>query len=95
MSKNVNNEWFLFCNDWIFKKLIYIIGIPVILFFISITIKEYHLLDKFLYMSTIEKYLTFVGILIVLFFIYALNRFSTFLRRKVVNFFKNQGEFKA
>ena len=93
--KFVNNELFLMCNDWIFNKIKYIIGILFVIFIIFITDEKYHLFDDFLSMSIPKKLLTLYVIFITLFFIYLLNKFSIFLRRKVVNFFKNQGEFIA
>ena len=77
------------------NKLFFICSILSIIFIIIGTDKKYHLFYNFLSMPISEKLLTLLFISIVLFFLFLLNKFSIFLRRKVVNFYKNQGEFKA
>jgi hypothetical protein len=89
--KFVDTEQYIKKHIILSKKLFIIFSIPSIIFII----KEYNLFDYFLSISTPKKFITLFLISIVLFFLFLLNKFSIFLRRKVVNFFKNQGEFKA
>lgn len=93
--KIVDTEQYKKNNILLYKKLNFILGIPVIIFIIIEADKEYHLFDNFLSMSIPNKLLTLFAISITLLFLYFLNEISILLRRKVVNFFKNQGEFKA
>lgn len=93
--KIVDTEQYKKNNILLYKKLNFILAVPVIIFIIIEANKKFHLFDEFYSISVIKKLFILFIISISLVMLYALNKFSIFLRRKVVNIFKNQGEFKA
>jgi len=76
-------------------KLFNLLFIPFMLYMVVQFDKKYHYWEAFLKKDLIEKFAIILALILVIAFYYGLYLVLKLIYRKVVNFFKNQGEFIA